>query len=237
MWSTRGFLPPLVDLRSITRNRAPHAAASLLCNRALRGGRPAPNGTLLVHTPTYSNRIWIYNIFQLSQPVATTIPHQKKSFAPIIVLCIFTNTTAALNVHSNLPPCSTASPRITTTAITSIALPPPPSSPPPPPSTQCHGLTLNPFPSRHPGQAIPQHLQQQVHGRAPNCSLRTRIPPQAPDPSALVPVPPPRYRRPPSALALASNWSSLPSSPPGPRSDSLPILKDAILFKLMVRWW
>ena len=59
---------PLVDPGPITCNRTRRAAALLLCNRTLRGGRPAPNGTLLVHTPTYSNvvgHIWIYSIFQL----------------------------------------------------------------------------------------------------------------------------------------------------------------------------
>ena len=38
-------------------------------------------------------------------PWQPPIPHQKKCVAPIIVLCIFTNTTTALNMHSNhLPP-------------------------------------------------------------------------------------------------------------------------------------
>ena len=51
-------------------------------------------------------------------------------------------------------------PRIITTAITSMALPPPPSPSPPLSSTQCRRLIFNPFPLRHPGQAIPQHLKR-----------------------------------------------------------------------------
>ena len=71
---------PLVDPGPIACNRARRAAALLLCNRTLRGGRPPPNGTLLVHTPTYSS---VVGIFQLPQPVATTdTPPEKNASRP-----------------------------------------------------------------------------------------------------------------------------------------------------------
>ena len=114
-------IPPLVDPGPITCNTTRRAGALLLCNRTLLGGRPPPNGTLLVHTPTFSNvdgHIWIYSIFQLPQPVAITdTPPEKKCVVPIIVSCIFTNTTAALSVHSSIPPA------ITTTTATLHAMP------------------------------------------------------------------------------------------------------------------
>ena len=50
-------------------------------------------------------------------------------------------------------------------------------------------------------------------------AVSTGIPPQAAGMSSLVPVPPPLYRRPPLALAPASNCPSLPSSPTTPRPD------------------
>ena len=136
-------------------------------------------------------------------PWQPPIPHQNKKFvAPIIVSCIFRNTTAALSVHSNLPP-------------------------------RHHHHSLR-HPSAHHHSC---HHQHRITGHSSRymddlltAALRSKIPPHAAGPSALVPVLPPRYRRPPSALALASNCSSLPSSPPGPCSDSLAIL-------LMVRWW
>ena len=172
-------------------------------------------------------------------------PTKKKCVAPIIVLCIIT-TTAALSVHSNLPPrhhhhflrhpsahhhhCHHQH-RITTTAITAT-------------TATLHAMPrydFEPFPfaASGAGDSVASEAghSSRYMDRLLTAALSTKIPPHAAGPSALVPVPPPRYRRPPSALALASNCSSLPSSLRGPRPDSLPILKDAMLFKLMARWW
>ena len=74
--------PPLVDTAPIRSNGGKCAVAPLLCNGAPRGGRPAPNGSLLVSTFTYPNVLghtWIYSIFQLPQPVATTDTPPKKN--------------------------------------------------------------------------------------------------------------------------------------------------------------
>ena len=149
---------------------------------------------------------------------------------------------AALSVHSNLPlrrhQHSLRHPsahhhhcqhRITTTAITAT-------------TAALHAMPrydFEPFPFAASGagdsvasEACHSSMYMDEHLAA---ALSTKITPHAVGPSALVPVPPPLYRRPPSALALASNCSSLSSSPPGPRPERLPMLKDAML--LMVRWW
>ena len=72
---------PLVDSAPIRSNGGKCAVAPLLCNGARRGGRPAPNGSLLVRTFTFPNVLghtWINSIFQLPQPVATTDTPPKK---------------------------------------------------------------------------------------------------------------------------------------------------------------
>ena len=176
-------------------------------------------------------------------PWQPPIPHQKKCLPPIIVLCIITNTTAALSVHSNLAPRhhhSLRHPsahrhhchhqhRITATAITAA-------------TATLHAMPrydFEPFPfaASGAGDSVASEAghSSRYMDKLITAALSTKIPPHAAGPSDLVPVPPPCYRRPPSALALASNCSSLPSSTPGPRPDSLPMLKDAML--LMVRWW
>ena len=163
------ILPPLVDPGPITCNRAPRAAALLLCNRTQRGGRPSPNGTLLVPTPTYSNvvgHIWIYSIFQLPQPVATTDTPPKKKM-PRTHNCLM-----HLHKHHHRPQrpsklTTAPSPPLSTA---SLRVSPPLPSPTPNyrhyhhhyhrhPPAQCHGPTPNHFPPQHPGQAIQQHLK------------------------------------------------------------------------------
>ena len=49
------WFAPLVDSAPIRSNGGKCAVAPLFCNGALRGGRPAPNGSLLVSTFTYPN--------------------------------------------------------------------------------------------------------------------------------------------------------------------------------------
>ena len=200
---------------------------------------------MLSHTPTYLDILGFIAFSSSPSPWQPPIPHQKKKcVAPIIVLCIFTNTTAALSVHSNLPPRhhhrSLRHPsahhhhchhqhRITTTTITTT-------------TATLHAMPrydFEPFPfaASRAGDSVASEADHSSRymDELLTAALSTKIPPHAAGLSALVPVPPPRYRRPPSALALASKCSSPPSSPPGTRPDSLPMLKNAML--LMVRWW
>ena len=153
-------------------------------------------------------------------------PPKKKCVAPIIVLGIFTNTTAALSVHSNLSPrhhhhslrhpsahhhhCHhqhrITTPTITTTTAILHAMP---------------RYDFEPFPFAASGAGDSVAFEADHSSRYMDelltAALSAKIPPHTAGSSALVPVPPPLYRHSPSALALESNCSSLPSSLPGPR--------------------